>query len=92
MADLDGLARRRLTAAGIGRSDDGGRTWRTVTDPQLYPVTGLTATSEMCAAMNQYAYPADKLNSVPPMLGTTVFANATPSMLTNTAKSAIPLF
>ena len=35
-----------VTAAGIGRSDDGGRTWRTVTDPQLYPVTGLTATSD----------------------------------------------
>ncbi len=35
-----------VTAAGIGRSNDGGRTWQTVTDPQLYPVTGLTATSD----------------------------------------------
>lgn len=35
-----------VTAAGIARSDDGGRTWRTVTDPQLYPVTGVAATSD----------------------------------------------
>ena len=31
---------------------------------------GLTADSEMCAAMDDYAYPADKTHEVPPMLGT----------------------
>jgi len=35
-----------VTAAGIGRSDDGGRTWRTLTDPELYPLTDLAATSD----------------------------------------------
>lgn len=35
-----------VTVNGIGRSDDGGRSWRTLTDPQLYPVSGLAATSD----------------------------------------------
>lgn len=35
-----------VTAAGIARSDDGGRTWRALTDPGLYPATGLAATSD----------------------------------------------
>jgi hypothetical protein len=53
---------------------------------------GLTADSEMCAAMNDYAYPADMTHQVPPMLGTTIFSNATPSTASNTASGAIPLF
>ncbi len=35
-----------VTAAGIARSDDGGRTWQPVADPKLYPVTGLAATPD----------------------------------------------
>lgn len=35
-----------VTSTGIARSDDGGRTWQTVTDPQLYPVTGLAASAD----------------------------------------------
>ena len=35
-----------VTPDGVGRSDDGGRTWQTVTDPQLYPVTGLAASAD----------------------------------------------
>jgi hypothetical protein len=53
---------------------------------------GLTATTEMCAAMNQYAYPVDMLNQVPPMLGTTVLNNAKPSAVSDTADSVVPLF
>jgi hypothetical protein len=53
---------------------------------------GLTATTEMCAAMNQYAYPAGMTHQVPPMLGTTIVSNATPQTATNTANSEIPLF
>lgn len=53
---------------------------------------GLTATTEMCAAMNEYAYPADHAYQVPPMLGTTVTSNATPVTVSDTASSPIPLF
>jgi hypothetical protein len=53
---------------------------------------GLTATTEMCAAMNEYAYPADHAYQVPPMLGTTITSNATPATANDTAKGAIPLF
>lgn len=35
-----------VTATGIARSDDGGRTWEPLADPELYPVTGLAATSD----------------------------------------------
>ena len=51
---------------------------------------GLTADSEMCAAMDDYAYPADKTHEVPPMLGTTIFSNATPSTASNTASGPFP--
>ncbi|HEX4447360.1 MAG TPA: hypothetical protein VH044_11515 [Polyangiaceae bacterium] len=53
---------------------------------------GLTATSEMCAAMNQYAYPADRTNQVPPMLGTTILSNAMPMTAGDPTSSGIPLF
>jgi hypothetical protein len=53
---------------------------------------GLTATSEMCAAMNAYAYPAAQTHKVPPMLGATVTSNASPTMASDTAGSPIPLF
>ena len=53
---------------------------------------GLTASSEMCAAMNAYAYPASQTHDVPPMLGATILANATPTAVSDTANSAIPLF
>jgi hypothetical protein len=53
---------------------------------------GLTADSEMCAAMNAYAYPADKMHEVPPMLGATILSNGTPNAASNTANSSIPLF
>jgi hypothetical protein len=53
---------------------------------------GLTADSEMCAAMNDYAYPVDRMHEVPPMLGATIFTNATPATVSNTSGSAIPLF
>ncbi|MEK6720060.1 MAG: YCF48-related protein [Chloroflexota bacterium] len=35
-----------VSATGIARSDDGGRTWQPVADPELYPVTGLAATTD----------------------------------------------
>ncbi len=35
-----------VTAEGISRSDDTGRTWLAVTDPQLYPVTSLAASAD----------------------------------------------
>ena len=53
---------------------------------------GLTATSEMCAAMNQYAYPAAQTNQVPPMLGATIISNPTPATASDPTNSAIPLF
>lgn len=53
---------------------------------------GLTASTEMCAAMNQYAFPATKLHDVPAMLGATIYSNATPTKVSDTSKSAIPLF
>lgn len=53
---------------------------------------GLGSTQEMCASMNDYAYPVDKLNQVPPMLGATVTSNATPATVADTSGSAIPLF
>jgi|HubBroStandDraft_2_1064218.scaffolds.fasta_scaffold13962_2 hypothetical protein len=53
---------------------------------------GLTASTEMCAAMNQYAYPVGMTHQVPPMLGTTILSNGTPETVANTANSAIPLF
>jgi hypothetical protein len=53
---------------------------------------GLTATTEMCAAMNQYAYPVGMTHQVPPMLGTTILSNGTPQTVSNTANSMIPLF
>jgi hypothetical protein len=46
----------------------------------------------MCAAMNEYAYPVDHAYQVPPMLGTTITSNATPTTASDTAKGAIPLF
>ncbi len=53
---------------------------------------GLTASTEMCAAMNQYAYPTAKTHDVPAMLGTTIVTNAMPSTASDTSKSSIPLF
>ncbi len=53
---------------------------------------GLTASTEMCAAMNRYAFPATKLHDVPAMLGATIYSNATPTKVSDTSKSAIPLF
>ncbi|MGO9833690.1 MAG: hypothetical protein ACLP1X_05695 [Polyangiaceae bacterium] len=53
---------------------------------------GLGSTQEMCASMNQYAYPVNKPNQVPPALGVSVTSNATPATLGNTAGSLIPLF
>jgi hypothetical protein len=53
---------------------------------------GLTATTEMCAAMNAYAYPVTKTGTVPPMIGATVTSNATPVTASDTAGSVIPLF
>jgi hypothetical protein len=53
---------------------------------------GLTATTEMCAAMNQYAYPAARTHEVPPMLGTTIVSNATPAMVSNKSGGGVPLF
>jgi hypothetical protein len=53
---------------------------------------GLTATTEMCAAMNQYAYPVGMTHQVPPELGTTILSNGTPATVGNTANSTIPLF
>lgn len=53
---------------------------------------GLTATSEMCAAMTAYAYPVTETGKVPPMIGATVTSNATPVTASNTAGSIIPLF
>jgi hypothetical protein len=53
---------------------------------------GLTATSEMCAAMNSYAYPVSQTGMVPAMMGATITSNATPSPASNTMGSLIPLF
>jgi hypothetical protein len=53
---------------------------------------GLTATTEMCAAMTAYAYPAAQQHEVPPMLGASVLSNATPTTAQDTAGSIIPLF
>jgi hypothetical protein len=53
---------------------------------------GLTATTEMCAAMNAYAYPASQSNQVPPMLGATITSNGTPVAASDTAGSLVPLF
>ena len=53
---------------------------------------GLTATSEMCAAMASYAYPVTQTGKVPPMMGATILSNASPTTASNTAGSAIPLF
>jgi hypothetical protein len=53
---------------------------------------GLTATSEMCAAMTDYAYPVTETGKVPPMIGATVTSNATPVTASNTAGGIIPLF
>jgi hypothetical protein len=53
---------------------------------------GLTASTEMCAAMNAYAYPAAMTNKVPPMLGATITSNANAVTASNTAGSIIPLF
>lgn len=35
-----------LTAESLASSDDGGRTWRNVASPELYPMTSLAATSD----------------------------------------------
>ena len=35
-----------VTADGLVRSDDGGRTWRTVGSPEIYPIASLTATTD----------------------------------------------
>lgn len=35
-----------LTAEGLASSDDGGRTWRSVDTPELYPIASLAATSD----------------------------------------------
>lgn len=35
-----------LTADGLAASDDGGRTWRAMTTPEIYPITSLAATVE----------------------------------------------
>jgi len=53
---------------------------------------GLSASTEMCAAMNQYAYPTGMTHQIPPMLGTTIVSNGTPETASNTANSLIPLF
>ena len=53
---------------------------------------GLTATSEMCAAMASYAYPASQTGKVPPMMGATITSNATPVDVSDTAGGVIPLF
>jgi hypothetical protein len=53
---------------------------------------GLTATTEMCAAMNAYAYPVTQTGMVPPMIGATITSNASPVTATKTAGSIIPLF
>ncbi len=53
---------------------------------------GLTATSEMCAAMAAYAYPVTQTGKVPPMIGATVTSNATPVTASDTAGGIIPLF
>jgi hypothetical protein len=53
---------------------------------------GLTATSEMCAAMTSYAYPASQSGKIPPMMGTTITSNAVPEKVANTAGGLIPLF
>jgi hypothetical protein len=53
---------------------------------------GLTATTEMCAAMNAYAYPVTETNKVPPMLGATITSNATAVTASDTTGSVIPLF
>ncbi len=53
---------------------------------------GLTATTEMCATMNQYAYPVSTMNQVPPMLGATITSNATPATASDTTGGIIPLF
>jgi hypothetical protein len=53
---------------------------------------GLGSTEEMCASMNDYAYPVTKVNQVPPMLGATVTSNATPATVADTSGSFIPLF
>ena len=42
--------------------------------------------------MNQYAYPATKVHDIPAMLGANIFSNATPTMVSDTSKSGIPLF
>ena len=53
-------------------------------------VFGLTATTEMCAAMNQFAYPVGKTHVVPPMLGSTILSNSTIGKANNTSGSAVP--
>jgi len=35
-----------VTADGLAASDDGGRTWRSVATPEIYPIAGLAATTD----------------------------------------------
>jgi len=53
---------------------------------------GLTATSEMCAVMADYAYPVTETSKVPPMIGATILTNATPVTASNATGGLIPLF
>jgi hypothetical protein len=43
----------------------------------------------LATAMNDDAYPVDRMRDVPPMLGATIFTNATPATVSNTSGSAI---
>jgi hypothetical protein len=53
---------------------------------------GLTATTEMCASMNTYAYPVDQTHQVPPMLGATTLSNSQLVTAQDKAGALIPLF
>jgi hypothetical protein len=55
-------------------------------------VFGLTATSEMCAAMTSYSYPVSQTGKVPPMIGATVTDNATPVAASPAMGGLLPLF
>lgn len=46
IASASGTRLVGVTATGIARSDDGGRTWEPIANPELYPVTGLAATTD----------------------------------------------